>query len=127
MHDSKRRLLTWLVIRVVGIVYRRHRLLVALLRVLLRVLLRSTLLRVLLLGIALLGVTLLRVLLLLRITLLRVLLILRLHRRRGSLVTVLRLLAFRCLSGVFKFPDTLANPFKHLRNALGSEENNDNE
>ena len=119
MHDSKRRLLTWLVVRVVGIVYRRHRLLVALLR--------STLLRVLLLGIALLGVTLLRVLLLLRITLLRVLLILRLHRRRGSLVTVLRLLAFRCLSGVFKFPDTLANPFKHLRNALGSEENNDNE
>ena len=123
MHDSKRRLLTWLVVRVVWIVYRRHRLLVALLRVLLR----STLLRVLLLGIALLGVTLLRVLLLLRITLLRVLLILRLHRRRGSLVTVLRLLAFRCLSGVFKFPDTLANPFKHLRNALGSEENNDNE
>lgn len=123
MHDSKRRLLTWLVVRVVGIVYRRHRLLVALLRVLLR----STLLRILLLGIALLGVTLLRVLLLLRITLLRVLLILRLHRRRGSLVTVLRLLAFRCLSGVFKFPDTLANPFKHLRNALGSEENNDNE
>ena len=123
MHDSKRRLLTWLVVRVVGIVYRRHRLLVALLRVLLR----STLLRILLLGIALLGVTLLRVLLLLRITLRRVLLILRLHRRCGSLVTVLRLLTFRCLSGVFKFPDTLANPFKHLRNALGSEENNDNE
>ena len=88
MHDSKRRLLTWLVVRVVWIVYRRHRLLVALLRVLLR----STLLRVLLLGVALLGVTLLRVLLLLRITLRRVLLILRLHRRCGSLVTVLRLL-----------------------------------
>ena len=123
MHDSKRRLLAWLVVRVVGVVYRRRRLLVALLRVLLR----STLLRVLLLGIALLGVTLLRVLLLLRITLRRVLLILRLHRRRGSLVTVLRLLAFRCLGGVFKFPDALANTFKHLRNALGSEENDDNE
>jgi len=114
LHDSKRRLLAWLVVRVVGIVYRRHRLLVALLRVLL-------------LGIALLGVTLLRVLLLLRITLRRVLLILRLHRRRGSLVTVLRLLVFRCLGGVFKFPDALANTFKHLRNALSSEENDDNE
>ena len=123
MHDSERRLLAWLVVRVVGVVYRRNRLLLALLRVLLR----STLLRVLLLGIALLGVTLLRVLLLLRITLRRVLLILRLHRRRGSLVTVLRLLAFRSLGGVFKFPDALANTFKHLRNALGSEENDDNE
>ena len=119
MHDSKRRLLTWLVIRVVGIVYRRHGLLVALLR--------STLLRVLLLGVALLGVTLLRVLLLLGITLRRILLILRLHRRRGSLVTILRLLVFRCLGGVFKFPDALANTFKHRRNALSSEENDDNE